>query len=329
MTDPRGRRDYFPFVLVLVLGSALFFLVLLDREAPLFSTPGGMAPFLFIVAAFAAVLAVYAARAPVYCQLGHKEPLLRWRYFGAFGGALTGLIYLGVYWGYDWPAANRSEISERQVNEMCNLAEPVPEALIIQTTPDPLTLIPGFMLVGLALGLVVGLLFPPWHARLERAPIAAWLKRPYPSAIAFGLTFGALIGSWLCPIIFSISDGRPFIRFSTSAIAIFLAVGFYLLFEAARHRHSLSREAFATLISLLLIASSLAGLVWFIDVQLELSAQAYCFFYDTWNTHTNELEPGWRPLVAGAGYGAMVGVITMALAVGFMVVRTAVAGHDS
>ena len=328
MYQPSGRNDYFPYVLVVLLAVTLFFLLLLDRREPLFSTPGGMAPFLFIVFAFAALLAHYAAKAPAFCSVESGTPRLRWQRSGAIGGALTGLIFLGIYWAYDWPAANRSEISERQVNTMCALSEPVPDALIIQGTPDPLTLIPGFMLVGLALGSVVGLAFPRWHRalgrRLDIFPALSWLTHPYPSGLSFGLIFGALIGTWLCPMIFSISDGRPFIRISTSAISVFLAVGFYLLFEVAHHRHTMSRTAYGTLSVVLLVAASLASLVWFLDIQLNISATAYCFFYDTWNTRLNQLKPGWLPAIAGAAYGAMVGAITMSVASGFMIIRAAV-----
>lgn len=326
---PRGQHDYFPYVLVGLLAAALFFLLLLDRREPVFATSGGMVPFLFIVLAFTGVLAHYAARAPAPRSTVTGRLWLRWQRSGMVGGGLTGLIFLGVYWAYDWPAPNRSEISERQVNTMCQLDEPVPDALIIQTTPDPLDLIPGFMLVGMALGSVVGGLFPRWHRwlvrRAARRPAMNALTHPYLSGLTFGVVFGALIGSWLCPMIFSISDGRPFIRVSTSAISVFLAVGFYVLFEVARHRRTMNRAAYGSLATVLLVGASLAALVWLLDAQMGVSAAAYCFFYDTWNTELNQLKPGWLPAAAGAVYGAMVGAITMAVASGYVIIRAAVA----
>lgn len=324
-----NKRDLFPYALVGLVAAALFFLLLLDRRFPVFSTPAGMVPFLFIVLAIAATLAHYAARTPAPKSDETRRLWLQWHRSGPIGGALTGLIFLGIYWAYDWPAPNRTEFSERQVNQMCVLSEPVPEALIILTTPDPLTLIPGFMLLGMALGTVVGFVFPRWHNVMHRQaqhfPALKWLSHPYPSGVLFGLCFGVLIGTWLCPMIFSISDGRPFIRISTSAIAVFLAVGFYLLFEVARHRDVMTRLAYMTLATVLAVGVLLASLVWFLDAHLGISAAAYCFFYTTWNTELNELKPGWLPAIAGAAYGAMCGVITMSVASGYLIIRSAIA----
>ncbi len=323
--DRGPRHDLFPYLLVALLAASLFFLFLLDRQQPLFSTPEGMAPFIFILFAFSALLAHYASQASAFKMVQEGEPELHWRRFGIVGGGLAGLVFLAVYWAYDWPAPNREEISERQVNELCRLAEPVPPEWINQSTPDPLDLVPGFVGMGMALGLVVGLLFPWWYRRIEqsvkRHGRMGWLAHPYPSGLLFGVLFGALIGAWLCPIVFSISDGRPFIRVSTSAISVFLAVGFFLLFEMARHRHVLERRAYGPLAAILMVAASFSAAVWFIDSQFALSVSAYCFFYDAWNTRTNTLEPGWLPLLAGAAYGAMVGGITMSIASGFMVIR--------
>ncbi len=218
MNQPRKPHDFFPYVLVALAMTSLFFLLLLDRRSPIFSTPSGMAPFFFIVLTIAAVLAHYAMGSPSPKREDTGRLWLQWHRSGPIGGALTGLIFLGTYWAYDWPAPNRVEISERQVNEMCVLSEPVPDELIIWGTPDPLGLIPGFMLVGLGLGLVVGQFFPRWHKfiyqRTQAVPAMRWLAAPYPSGLAFGVIFGALIGAWLCPLIFSVSDGRPFIRVS-------------------------------------------------------------------------------------------------------------------
>ncbi len=251
MTKPQAKHDFFPYALVALAVAALFFLLLLDRRSPIFSTPSGMVPFFFIVLAIAVILAHYAMSSPAPKREDTGRLWLQWHRSGPIGGALTGLIFLGIYWAYDWPAPNRTEISERQVNEMCTLSQLVPDELIIWETPDPIGLIPGFMLVGIALGLVVGLFFPRWHDFIRRqthaAPTLHWLSAPYPSGLAFGVVFGALIGVWLCPLLFSISDGRPFIRVSTAAISVFLAVGFYLLFEVARHRHAMARTAYATL----------------------------------------------------------------------------------
>lgn len=326
----RRKLDFFPYILVALIAVALFFLLLLDRRFPIFSTPAGMAPFFFIVLAIAATLALYAMRAPAPAGEQADGLWLKWHRSGPIGGALTGLIFLWVYWAYDWPAPNRFEISERRVNEMCAISPPVPDDLIIWTTPDPLTLIPGYMLVGMALGAVVGFFFPRWHTVMNRhtqhTPAGQWLSHPYPSGLLFGLIFGALIGAWLCPMIFSISDGRPFIRLSTSAISVFLAVGFYLLFEVTHYRHCMTRAAYATLATVLGVGVLLTSLVWFLDAQLGISATAYCFFYDTWNTRTNELQPGWLPAIAGAAYGAMCGAITMSVASGYMIIRAALAG---
>ena len=328
MTPPHKRHDFFPYVLVALLVTTLFFLLLLDRRSPIFSTPSGMLPFFFIVLAITAVLAHYAMSSSAPKREDTHRLWLPWHRSGPIGGALTGLIFLGTYWAYDWPAPNRSEISERQVNEMCTLSQPVPDELIIWGTPDPLGLIPGFMLVGLALGLVVGQFFPRWHKfihqQTQTISSLQWLATPYPSGLAFGLIFGALIGAWLCPLIFSVSDGRPFIRVSTSAISVFLAVGFYLLFEVARHRHAMTRAAYATLATVLLVGALLSSLVWFLDAQLGISATAYCLFYTTWNTQLNELQPGWLPAIVGAGYGAMCGAITMSVASGYLIIRAAV-----
>jgi len=274
-------------------------------------------------------LAHYAAASPAPNREHTSRLWLQWHRSGPIGGALTGLIFMGTYWAYDWPAPNRAEISERQVNEICALAQPVPDELIIWATPDPLGLIPGFMLVGLMLGLVVGQAFPRWHQFIHRqlraVPSLQWLSAPYPSGLAFGLIFGALIGAWLCPLIFSVSDGRPFLRVSTAAISVFLAVGFYLLFEVAHHRHVMTRAAYATLATVLLVGALLSSLVWFLDAQLGVSATAYCLFYTTWNTQLNELQPGWLPAIVGAGYGAMCGAITMSVASGYLIIRAAVA----
>ncbi|TPW12314.1 MAG: hypothetical protein FD130_1796, partial [Halothiobacillaceae bacterium] len=322
----RQKHDFFPYALVGLIAATLFFLLLLDRRFPLFSTSSGMVPFLIIVSAIAAILAHYTMRSPLSRSEETAQLWLQWHRSGPIGGALTGLIFLGTYWAYDWPAPNRTEVSERQVNQMCQLSTPVTDDQIIWTTPDPLTLIPGFMLVGLGIGLVVGLLFPYWHKQLTRHTAATeplrWLSHPYPSGVLFGLVFGALIGSWLCPMIFSISDGRPFIRLSTSAISVCLAVGFYLLFEVARHRQIMSRAAYITLATVLAVALLLTSLVWFIDAQLGISATTYCFFYDTWNTQTNELKPGWLPAMAGAAYGAVCGTLIMSVASGYLIIRS-------
>ncbi len=329
MTPPPRKPDLFPYLLTALVAATLFFLLLLDRRSPIFATPAGMAPFFFIVFAIALTLGVFASRNPPH-HIGQSNGLwLKWQRSGPIGGALTGLIFLLTYWAYDWPAPNRVEISERRVNEMCHIVPPVPDALIIWSTPNPLDLVPGYMLVGMALGLVVGLLFPPWLGWMDRQtrrrPALRSLARPYPSGLLFGLVFGALIGAWLCPLIFSVSDGRPFIRVSTSAISVFLAVAFYLLFEVASYRHCMTRSAYMTLASVLSIGVLLAGLVWFLDAQLGISATAYCFFYDTWNTQTNELKPGWLPAIAGAMYGAMTGAIIMSVASGYLIIRTAIA----
>jgi len=322
------RHDVFPYVLVVLAVTALFFLLLLDRRSPIFSTPSGMVPFFFIVLAIAAVLTHYAMGAPAPKREDTSRLWLQWYRSGPIGGALTGFIFLGTYWAYDWPAPNRSEISERQVNEMCALSQPVPDELIIWGTPDPMGLIPGFVLVGTVLGLVVGGLFPHWHKFIYRQtsaiPVLRWLSAPYPSGLAFGMVFGALIGAWLCPLVFSTNDGRPFIRLSTSAISVFLAVGFYLLFEVARHRHVMTRTAYTTLATVLLVGALLSSLVWFLDAQLGISTTAYCLFYSTWNTQFNELQPGWLSATVGAGYGAMLGVITMSVASGYLIIRAAV-----
>jgi hypothetical protein len=326
-----GRRDdLFPYFLVGLVAAALFFLLLLDRREPIFSTPAGMVPFFFIVLAIAATLALCAMRTAAPASERADGLWLKWHRSGPIGGALTGLIFLGVYWAYDWPAPNRAELSERRVNDMCGITPPVPDDLIIWTTPDPLTLIPGYMLIGTALGVVVGFCFPLWHRivsrRTRRVPALTWLSHPYSSGLLFGVVFGALIGIWLCPMIFSISDGRPFIRISTSAISVFFAVGFYLLFEVARYRNAMTSEAYRTLGTVLGVGLLLTGLVWFMDAQLGISTSAYCFFYDTWDTRTDELKPGWRPALAGAAYGALCGAITMSIASGYMIVRAAIAG---
>jgi len=330
MAPPQPKKyDFFPYILVGLVTAALFFLLLLDRRSPIFSTPAGMAPFFFIIIAITLTLILFAMRAPAPASSETDGFWLQWRRSGPIGGALTGLIFLGIYWAYDWPAPNRVEISERWVNEMCGINPPVPDDQIIWTTPDPFSLIPGYMLVGMALGTVVGLLFPHWQRLMvrlaERRPAFNALSHPYPSGLLFGLIFGALIGSWLCPIIFSISDGRPFIRVSTSAISVFLAVGFYLLFEVTSYRHRMNRAAYTTLATVLAVGVLLTSLVWFLDAQLGISATAYCFFYDTWNTQTNQLKPGWLPAIAGAAYGAMCGAIIMSVASGYLIIRTTVA----
>ena len=324
------KRDFFPYMLVAFIAAVLFFLLLLDRRFPIFSTPAGMAPFFFIVLAIAATLALYAMRAPAP-RSGESDGLwLKWQRSGPIGGALTGLIFFGVYWAYDWPAPNRVELSERRIHDICGVA--VPPELIIWTTPDPLTLIPGYMLMGTALGIVVGFCFPRWHKLVnrhaQRAPTLSWLSHPYPSGVLFGLIFGGLIGTWLCPMIFGISDGRPFMRLSTSAISVFFAVGFYLLFEVAGHRNHMNRASYLTLATVLAVGALLAALVWFMDAQLGISTTAYCFFYDTWNTHTNEIKPGWLPALAGAVYGAMIGAIIMSVASGYMIIRVAISTGD-
>lgn len=329
MTPPARKPDLFPYLLIALVAAALFFLLLLDRRTPIFATPAGMAPFFFIIFAIALTLGLFASRNPAPSISRRNGFWLKWHRSGPIGGALTGLIFLLVYWAYDWPAPNRVEISERRVNEMCHIVPPVPDSLIIWTTPDPLGLIPGYMLVGMALGLVVGLLFPYWHGWMDRLvrryPVLRGLNHPYPSGLLFGLIFGALIGTWLCPLIFSVSDGRPFIRVSTSAISVFLAVAFYLLFEVASYRRQMTRAAYLTLATVLSVGVLLAGLVWFLDAQLGISATAYCYFYDTWNTQTNELKPGWQPAIAGAMYGAMTGAIIMSVASGYMIIRDTIA----
>jgi hypothetical protein len=322
------RRDLFAYFLVALVAGALIFLLLLDRRAPIFSTPAGMAPFFFIVLAIAATLGLCAMRAAAPASHETDGLWLRWHRSGPIGGALTGLVFLGVYWAYDWPAPNRDELSERRVNEMCAITPPVPDELIIWTTPDPISMIPGYMMVGAMLGVVVGLVFPIWHRAFTKMPRQmpqlAWITHPYPSGLLFGLVFGALIGTWLCPIIFSISDGRPFIRVSTSAISVFFAVGFYLMFEVARYRDGFSRQVYVTLAAVLGVGLMLAGLVWFMDAQLDISTTAYCFFYDTWDTRSNALKPGWLPALAGAAYGALCGAIIMSVASGYMIIRAAV-----
>lgn len=327
---PRQKRDYFPYALVALVATALFFLLLLDRRSPIFSTPAGMAPFFFIVIAIATTLAHYAMRAPAPGSEETGGLWLQWHRSGPIGGALTGLIFLAIYWAYDWPAPNRTEVSERRINDMCILSQPVPDKQIIWGTPDPLSLIPGFMLVGMALGAVVGFAFPRWHRAMHRwvriSPALKWLSRPYPSGLLFGLVFGALIGAWLCPMIFSISDGRPFIRISTAAISVFLAVGFYLLFEVARHRHGMNSPAYITLTTVLAVGVLLTSLIWFLDAHIGISESAYCFFYATWNTELNQLKPGWLPAMAGAAYGAMCGTIAMSVASGYLIIRAAIAG---
>ncbi|HEB92239.1 MAG TPA: hypothetical protein ENI94_01985 [Gammaproteobacteria bacterium] len=323
------KHDFFPYILVGLMAATLFFLLLLDRRAPIFSTPAGMAPFFFIVVAIALTLILFAMRTPAPTDSIDNGFWLKWHRSGPIGGALTGLIFLAIYWAYDWPAPNRIEISERWVNKMCAVHPPVPDELIIWTTPDPFSLIPGYMLVGMALGTVVGLLFPRWHRFMTRQaqhrPAVKTLSHPYPSGLLFGLVFGALIGAWLCPIIFSVSDGRPFIRVSTSAISVFLAVGFYLLFEVTSYRHHMNRAAYTTLATVLSVGVLLTSLVWFLDAQLGISATAYCFFYDTWNTQSNQLKPGWLPAIAGAVYGAMCGAIIMSVASGYLIIRATVA----
>ncbi len=326
--QPRKKHDFFPYMLVALVAATLFFLLLLDRRSPIFSTPPGMMPFLFIVLAIAVTLVHYATGLPSPKRADTRRLWLQWQRSGPIGGALTGLIFLGIYWAYDWPAPNRNEISERQVNEICTLDQLVPDELIIWETPNLASLVPGFILIGMALGLVVGLIFPRWHKFIGQqtctTPTLRWLAAPYPSGLAFGLIFGALIGAWLCPLVFSVSDGRPFIQISTAAISVFLAIGFYLLFEVAHHRHAMTRTAYATLAVVLLVGVSLSSLVWFLDTQLGISATAYCFFYTTWNTALNELQPGWLPAIAGAGYGAVCGAIIMSVATGYLIIRAAV-----
>ncbi|HHH47804.1 MAG TPA: hypothetical protein ENK51_02835 [Gammaproteobacteria bacterium] len=323
------KRDFFPYILVGLVAATLFFLLLLDRRAPIFATPAGMAPFFFIVFAIALTLILFAMRTPAPADSISNGLWLKWHRSGPIGGALTGLIFLLIYWAYDWPAPNRVEISERWVNEMCGIHPPVPDELIIWTTPNPFSLIPGYMLVGMALGTVVGLLFPRWHGFMLRLtqhrPAVRALSHPYPSGLLFGIIFGALIGVWLCPIIFSISDGRPFIRVSTSAISVCLAVGFYLLFEIASYRQRMNRAAYITLGTVLSVGVLLTGLVWLLDAQFSVSETAYCYFYDTWNTHTNQLKAGWQPAIAGIIYGSMLGAIVMSVASGYLIIRTAVA----
>ncbi len=322
------QHNFLPYILIALVVSALFFLLLLDRRTPIFSTPEGMFPFLFIAFAIALVLGLFALRAPIPHPNTYDRFWLKWHRSGPVGGALTGLIFLAIYWAYDWPAPNRTEISERQVNQICHIDPPVTNDQIIWSTPNPFDLIPEFMLVGLLLGTVVAVTFPRWHGRInlwaEHRPSFSALRHPYPSGLLFGLTFGALIGAWLCPLIFSVSDGRPFIRVSTSATAVFLAVALYLLFEMASYRYQMSKAAYATLASVLSIGVLLASLVWFLDVQLNISTTAYCFFYDAWNTQTNELNGGWLAAIAGAIYGAMIGAITMSIATGYMIIRTTI-----
>lgn len=323
------KHDFFPYILVGLAATTLFFLLLLDRRSPIFSTPAGMAPFFFIVFAIALTLILFAMRSPCPAGSINSGFWLKWHRSGPIGGALTGLIFFAIYWAYDWPAPNRIEISERRVNDMCGTNPPVPDELIIWSTPDPFSLITGYILVGMALGTVVGLLFPRWHQFMARLtllkPTVKALSHPYPSGLLFGVIFGALIGIWLCPIVFSVNDGRPFVRLSTSAISVFLAVGFYLLFEVTYYRHSMNRAAYTTLATVLSVGVLLTSLVWFLDAQLSISVTAYCFFYDTWNTHSNQLKLGWLPAIAGATYGAMCGAIIMSVASGYLIIRTTVA----
>ena len=328
MTRPRKKHDFFPYIWVSLAVASLFLLLLLDRRSPIFFSTSGMIPLLFIMLAIAATLARYTMNSPLPRGEDAQKLWLQWHRSGPIGGALTGVIFLGTYWAYDWPAPNRTEISERQVNEICTLSQPVPNEMIIWETPDLAALIPEFMLLGLLLGLVISLIFPRWytfiHRHTQAAPALRWLATPYPSGLAFGVIFGALIGVWLCPLIFSINDGRPFIRLSTSAISVFLAISFYLLFEITRHRHSMTQATYTTLAVVLFVGALLCSLVWFLDAQLGISTTAYCFFYATWNTELNELKPGWLSTIAGAGYGAMCGAITMSVASGYLIIRTAV-----
>lgn len=328
MKPPRNQRRYlFPYLLLGLIASALVLLLMLDRRTPLFATPAGMVPFFFIIFAIAVVLGLFTTRTTTPSDNHNDATLwLKWHRSGPIGGALTGLLFLSVYWAYDWPAPNRTEVSERQVNQLCHITPPVPAEQIIWTTPNPADLVIEFALIGMVLGTVVSIAFPRWRRSLQRLTRNRGrlkvVTHPYPSGLLFGLVFGALIGAWLCPLIFSVSDGRPFIRVSTAAISVFLAVGLYLLFEVAACRHHMNRAAYATLTSVFTIAALLATLVWLLDAQLDISITAYCFFYDTWNSHANELTPGWRPAIAGALYGAMIGAITMSMTAGYMIVRT-------
>jgi len=125
------KHDFFPYILVGLVAATLFFLLLLDRRVPIFSTPAGMAPFFFIVFAIAMILCLFAMRAPAPTNEQTDGLWLKWQRSGPIGGALTGLIFLYIYWAYDWPAPNRVEISERGVNEICGIHPPVPDELII------------------------------------------------------------------------------------------------------------------------------------------------------------------------------------------------------
>ena len=320
------KHDYFPYTLLSLIATTLFMLLLLDRRFPIFNSPSSMVPFLFIVFAIASILGRYATSSSALPVERTEELWVPWYRMGIVGGSLTGLIFLVTYWAYDWPAPNRVELSERRITEMCGLDYEVPQHLIQSGVPDPMALVLPCVLISMMIGLVVGITFPRWHRQLNKLanvfPSLRFMASPYPSGLIFGLVFGAAIGTWLCGYFFSFNDGRPLIRISTSAVSTFLAIGFYLLFEIARHRDVMTKTCYLALTNVLVIGALLTGLAWLIDAQLEVSANAYCLFYSEWDTETNQLRAGIVTRVTGAFYGGVIGAIVMSVASGYLVIRT-------
>lgn len=320
------NRDYYPYILLSLIAVTLFMLLLLDRRFPIFSSPSSMVPFLFIVFAIASVLGRFASSSGGVRQIQTEELWVPWYRMGIIGGTFTGLIFLTTYWAYDWPAPNRVELSERRISEMCELDFEVPQDLVQQGTPDPLMLVAPCVFISMVIGLLIGFLFPRWHRYFSQVarvwPPLGLLANPYPSGLAFGLVFGGLIGTWLCPYFFSFNDGRPLIRLSTSAVSTFLAIGFYLLFEIARHREVMTKACYLALTNVLVLGGLMTGFMWILDTQLGLSENTYCMFYSEWDTEFNKLKPGWIPKITGAFYGGIIGGIIMSIASGYLIIRT-------
>lgn len=323
-----AKKDLFPYLLSGLLAFTLCLLILLDRRFPLFASSSSMVPFLFIVFATGLVLARYTNFAAPTAIPGKstKDLWVPWYRLGLVGGSLTGVIYTATYWAYDWPAPNRVELSERRIMEMCQLPTPVDTALIEPTLPSPLSIILPGVVIGIGVGMLVGLLFPRWRDWLfslgARWPSLQFLTLPLVSGLVFGVVCGGLLGTWMGPYFFSMNDGRPLMRLSTVSVATFLSIAFYIIFETARYRHSLNKHCYRALTNVLIIGAFITAFVWLIDTQMDLSTSTYCMYYAEWDTVTNTLKPGWKPIAMGVIIGSTIGGITMTLASGYLIVRT-------
>lgn len=237
---------------------------------------------------------------------------------GAASGVTTAIIFLVVYRLVDFNILE--DISERFVGRLCSIEQPPPDT-IIWPYPPTISLIPEFIILGLAAGLITAITLKPWEKLLFSwfgQSRVAWLSGRVGSCMTFGIFWGFFLGGIFNTVFFSISDGRPFMSLKTAVMASVASILLYVGMLHAVGRKNYSEEVLNGFVILVATCLVIAIVGVYIDRAVGLTEWAYCHFYEAWDTKRDQLQTNFNVWLIASLYGAYIGALVMAVVAGYL-----------